>query len=39
VEVVVRARGVSVDASADLTAKIAAITGTAAMVIEYAGRT
>src|SRR5688572_23333314 len=39
VEVVVRARGVSVDASADLTAKIVAITGTAAMVIEYAGRT
>ncbi|MEX2145664.1 MAG: DNA polymerase III subunit alpha [Candidatus Rokuibacteriota bacterium] len=38
VEVVVRARGVSVDASAELTAKVTALMGTAAMVIEYAGR-
>jgi DNA polymerase-3 subunit alpha len=38
VEVVVRARGVSVDASAELTAKVAAMMGTSAMVIEYAGR-
>ena len=38
VEVVVRARGVSVDGSAELTAKIAAIVGPTAMVIEYAGR-
>ncbi|HUF91109.1 MAG TPA: LAGLIDADG family homing endonuclease [Candidatus Limnocylindria bacterium] len=38
VEVVVRARGVSVDASPGLTAKVTALMGTAAMVIEYAGR-
>ncbi len=38
VEVVVRARGVSVDASAEFTAKVTALMGTPAMVIEYAGR-
>jgi hypothetical protein len=34
----VRARGVSVDASAEFTAKVTAIMGSPAMVIEYAGR-
>jgi len=37
-EVVVRARGVAVDATADLVAKLDTLLGAGAAVIEYAGR-